>query len=228
MDFSPDVKMVRGDTQWSRYFVGTRYLDAICEAGGLPVPIPCTGDGKIPEKYIDAIDGFLFIGGADYPPEFYGEAKSSESVKLMEKRRYENDMLLASAVMERHLPILGICAGMQLMNIVSGGKLIQHIDSPVIHTGWVFHKVKINGGKILKELFGKKTIEVNSFHHQAVEPSCVRKDFEVTAMSEDGIIEAIESKSERFILGLQWHPERMGRAHRDKVFKTFMKACKEV
>ena len=81
MDFTPNADKIRGHRQNGRYFVGTQYLDAICEAGAVPVPIPCTGDSKIPEKYIDAIDGFLFVGGADYPPEFYGEAKSSESVK---------------------------------------------------------------------------------------------------------------------------------------------------
>lgn len=225
MDFSPDDGVRKDGARRDRYYVITQYLDSIYDEGGIPVPIPCTRSRRLMHVHIDALDGFLFIGGADYPPEYYGEKQVSDSVKLMEKRRYESDMALAEAVLGCHFPILGICGGAQLINIISGGKLVQDIESSVIHAGGAVHKVKITGGKILRSLFGGKEFKVNSFHHQAISPCHIGKGFEVAALSEDGIIEAIESKSERFMLGLQWHPERMAFAHRNKIFKTFVKAC---
>lgn len=225
MDFAADVNWK--DAKRDKYFVLTQYLDSIYEAGGIPVPIPCLKNGKALSSYIDIIDGFIFVGGADYPPESYDEVKSSESLAIMVKRRYENDLALASSVMDRHIPILGICAGVQLLNIIAGGKLIQDIDSSATHTKGAKHKIEISGGKILKSLFGEIKMEVNSFHHQAIDPHHVGRGFEVTALSEDGILEAVESSSERFILGVQWHPERMGCSHRNRIFRAFIKACKE-
>ncbi len=226
MDFLPDKNKTGKKALKGIYTSKSLYSEAILENGGIPFLIPCSGKHKSLQNCLDMLDGFLFVGGGDYPPEFYGEKKSSKPIYLIQKRRYDNDIFLASEVMKRKLPALGICAGIQLLNIIAGGKVIQHVESPLPHTHGVTHTVEITSGKILEDLFGKGKTEVNSYHHQAIDPRFVGKNLEITAWSEDGTAEAVESKSGQYILGLQWHPEKMEPDHRNKIFKSFVHACR--
>lgn len=216
----------------SRYRVNADYVDRICEAGGLPLLIPCVNDEGFLKAYLGRVDGFLFTGGMDYPPEMYGESAHAKT-KIMCSCRFSVDMFLAKEVLKTKIPVLGICAGMQLINIAYGGKLIQHLPDAEKHAQKSpgvdnTHKVEITGGKILSGIFGRPgtQITVNSSHHQAVNTDFVSKGLCVSAKTENGVIEAIEAVSDRFLLGLQWHPERIkDKSHQQKIFSAFIKAA---
>lgn len=196
----------------TKYALNAGYADSIWDAGGMPVPIPCVAACACPDEFWERLDGFLFIGGTDYPPETYGESPHPELDPLHEAR-VAADLALAQRVLSDSMPLLGICGGQQLLSIVRGGKLVQHVDAPEIHaehpdTGLDrYHEIRIEEGRILVSLFGTGTIRTNSAHHQAVRRDCPGQGLKVVAYSADGVVEAIESADERFVLGVQWHPE---------------------
>ncbi len=222
MDFSESLGKKTDD---SKYIVGINYVKSVCEAGGLPLLIPCTDDETLLEQYIEKADGFLFIGGRDYSPEWYNEPVHCKT-GLVHERRLSADKKLAKSVLSRNLPVLGICAGHQLINIEYGGKLIQHLETSVEHTDENYHTVDIKGGRILADIFKSGCITVNSCHHQAIDPGSIGSGLKAVAWAEDGTIEAVESVDKnRFILGVQWHPERINDPeHRKLIFKSFIKA----
>jgi len=219
-----------------RYEVLNRYVDAVHEAGGLPLMTPPFTDEETLGQFLDLADAFLFVGINDYPPALYREPCLQSAVKDTEgyRRHAKSNMILARMVMEeRRMPTLGICAGPELYNIALGGKLVQHLataenhiaHSPVLDR---YHEVEIRGGRILAGLFGKTRISVNTNHHQAADPDFVGAGLTPTAFTDDGVIEALEAADERFILGVQWHPERIrDPGHRDKVFGAFLEAARE-
>lgn len=216
------------------YRVHAAYVDCIIAAGGFPLIIPCHRDPKVLNKYVEMADGFVFIGGRDYPPGYYG-ARPERHERLMAARRSKVDLCLAKAVLARKLPVLGICGGHQLINIALGGKLVQHLPNAADHQPApqksgkrkvIRHAVEITGGRILRRLFGEKKIIVNSFHHQAVAPGALGAGLEAAALADGGMVEAFESFKRPFILGLQWHPERMPwRGHAERIFRAFVKAA---
>ena len=212
------------------YKVPINYVNAVYNSGGLPVILPCNPSPEELDVYLAEIDGMLFTGGADYPADVYGD-KLDEKAEPMDNRRADTDLLLVKKVMEEtDLPVLGICAGHQLLAIAQGGKLIQHIPNAPYHekTGDTTHSVKIKGGKWLKSVFNEGSIIVNSNHHQAVKEDHFPSDFEITARADDNVIEAIEFKGERFVLGVQWHPERIKDIeHTKKIFDYFIEMTRE-
>ncbi|MBM4403877.1 MAG: gamma-glutamyl-gamma-aminobutyrate hydrolase family protein [Candidatus Cloacimonetes bacterium] len=204
---------------YHQFHVRDRYIDAVTESGGLPLPIPCTGDPDLIDQYFDLIDALIIIGGQDYPPHLFGQ-EPHPTIDLTHPRRVASDLGFFTAVLNRGIPCLGICAGMQLMNIATGGQLIQHISPeagerngirPCLenHYGDVLHPITITGGKWLPRIFESDTITVNSNHHQALHPGHIGQGFRVVATAPDGIIEAIEYDTPQFVLGIQWHPERL-------------------
>lgn len=213
------------------YRVPENYIRAIYDCGGLPLIFPCTADRDMLEAYIARTDGMLFTGGADYPPSRYGENPHALTAPMNE-RRADTDMLLADMVLNgTGLPVLGICAGHQLLAIAGGGKLIQHLDTAAAHAGNhdKSHTVDIKDGKWLKSIFNTTSIIVNSNHHQAVDPQHVPGNYDISAVSRsDGVIEAMEMRGERFVLGLQWHPERVDdQDHRRAIFEFFIEKTRE-
>ncbi|MDO9540992.1 MAG: gamma-glutamyl-gamma-aminobutyrate hydrolase family protein [Kiritimatiellia bacterium] len=218
----------------SLYRVLSAYVDCVIAAGGLPLLVPCNVNRRLLDEYIKMADGFVFIGGHDYPPGWYGKKPHPKSI-LFHPRRAEVDLYLARSVLRRKMPVLGICGGSQLINIALGGKIIQHIPNTADHQpakqkkrrGEVIkHAVEITSGRILRGLFGKKKIIVNSYHHQAVALEALGRGLKAVAFANGGIVEAIEANELQFILGLQWHPERMPwRAHASKVFNALVKAA---
>lgn len=194
-----------------------QYIDAIKKAGGIPVLLPPMAAEDL-RSLLPQLDGVMMIGGADYPPSLYKQ-EQHKSVSLMKDSRTNFDLALAKAVLaDNEIPFLGICAGCQALNIVAGGSLVQDIpsmkpESQVKHAspqGWKVgfnkHQVEVNKDSKLAKALNATSLEVVTSHHQCVgNPG---KDFSVIAKAPDGVVEGIEKSGERFVLGVQWHPER--------------------
>lgn len=206
------------------------YPDAISAAGGIPFLLPPVQETEIP-SLVARIDGLLLIGGDDYDPEFYGQPVALET-KIGVLRRQNFDRQLASYVFSQtDLPVLGICAGCQLSNIVSGGTLIQDVPTHAPescvqhgHDDGAFgkHDVNLLPDSKLCRIYGAARISTPTWHHQAVmHPGA---DMSVAARADDGIIEAVERSGDRFVIGVQWHPEQDLKRHLC-LFQSFVSAA---
>jgi gamma-glutamyl-gamma-aminobutyrate hydrolase PuuD len=206
----------------------TPYYQALLSAGALPVVVPMVDDSTVLAEYLNRLDGFLFTGGADIPPEAYGQRKYPATVEA-HPRRFPQDRLLAELVLHREMPVLAICMGMQLINVVYGGTLIQDIQTHIRHTpidpgNDSYHSIVIEEENLLHEIVGATEIEVNSAHHQAVEK--LAPGLRVLARAPDGIVEAVQMTDREFFLGVQWHPERIAeRPEQLRLFEAFVNAC---
>ncbi len=183
------------------------YVTAITRAGGLPVILPTVSDEAVAAGLIRRLDGVVFSGGPDFDPALYGEEVWNQTVSI-DSVRDCSDLILARTALKSGKPVLGICRGHQLLNVALGGSLIQDIptqapDSLVRHGG-TRHPIAVEKGSALYRLFGKDTLIVNSFHHQAVRRS--GEGIKITARSTDGIVEAFEYPN---VLAVQFHPEKM-------------------
>jgi putative glutamine amidotransferase len=195
------------------------YADAVSRAGGLPAILPWTDDRALLEGYLDRLSALVVTGGAfDVPPEAYGQA-AREGLGELKPGRTAFETALIQEALKRNMPLLGICGGMQLLNVVLGGTLHQDIlrevprarDHEQKHDKTQpAHPVEVKDGTHLSECMGKGQLMVNSTHHQAVnQPG---KDVVVSAVSTDGVVEAIESTTHPFAVGVQWHPELLVQA----------------
>lgn len=207
------------------------YIRAIKEFGGIPVTLY---PGISRDAYAN-IDGLLLTGGGDLHPNSFGAAWHPSLIYVNEAR--DNfEMPLCRQVLEENLPVLGICYGIQIMSVAMGGNMYQDIPSEYpkkslrhkIKRGDSAHEIQIEPNNRLREIIGKSSEQVNSAHHQAIKD--VGDGFVVTARSPDGVIEAIENPSKDFVLGVQYHPERMiqtaeCREHRGKLFTAFIDAA---
>ena len=204
------------------------YYQALVATGALPVVIPTVDNRSTLGEYLDRLDGFLFTGGLDLPPQAYGQSKHPQTVEC-DPRRFACDRLLAELVRERGIPVLAICLGMQLINVVYGGTLIQHLETGVRHTDVEpgndsFHSIVLEEDNLLHHILGRSELEVNSAHHQAVDR--LAPGLRVLARAPDGIVEAVQKTDGDFFLGVQWHPERIfERAEQRGIFEAFVKAC---
>ena len=195
--------------EYMQFHIRDKYLEALFANDALPILIPPIEDKDVLRQYINMVSALIIIGGLDYPPELYGE-KPHPKTEPMERRRAISDFYLLDLILETGKPVLGICAGMQLMNIYFGGKLIQHLDNLDIHYGEKMHDIYVQKDSCwLSKIIPEGKITVNSNHHQCVDPAYIGKGLKVAALSPDGCIEALEYNSEQMILGIQWHPERM-------------------
>jgi len=213
--------------------LGSAYVDAIRETGSTPLLIPAgAGDAEL-RAFAAVADAFIFSGGPDYPPDFYG-AEPHPETRTMHPVRADTDRRLARIVLrETRRPVLGICGGLQLACIAFGGRLIQHVDRPDAHRAAgdapARHRIRIFPGTRLRALLGADAAEVNSYHHQAADPAAVPPELRIAALAEDGTIEALEGVEEgRFLALVQWHPEWMGDAdHRARLFGGLVAAARE-
>ncbi len=218
------------------YTVSEGYVQSILDAGGLPLILPSSGS---PEEFAELaasqIDGYLVPGGADVAPLLYGE-EPQRTVTDVCKFNDEYEFALIHKMAELGKPVLGICRGLQVINVAFGGTLWQDIPSQLPNSnGHQFkglryeasHSVNIVEGSHLHQIFGKNKLYINSFHHQAVKD--VAPGFKVCATAHDGIIEAIEHES-KYVLGVQWHPECMYTVHTEfaKYFDDFITEVKRV
>ena len=206
------------------------YMDGIRAAGGIPVILPLEMSEKDADRIMETCDGFLFTGGQDVTPELYGAKNGLSLVPSPERDKLE--MLLLSKALPSDKAILGICRGLQFINVFLGGTLWQDLPSQhpseIVHRqgkpyGSPTHKVMLNGD--LKTLLDKDSIEVNTLHHQAAKD--LSGDLVPMAVAPDGIIEAVQMVGKRFVWAVQWHPEYMFKTDPDSlaIFSCFIKHC---
>lgn len=186
------------------------YVQAIKEAGGIPIVIP-NGDGS-PDKiaaYLELLDGLVMPGGADIPPSEWGEDPHPTTKPLAKDRYLFEKALISSWIEKTDKPLLGICLGSQWINVAHGGSLVQDIPSEFgVNHRDISHQVTLEPDSRLSGIFGQTEFEVNSLHHQAV--GRIGDGLRVVAKCPDGVIEAIERiDSDRFLIGVQWHPEKL-------------------
>jgi len=208
--------------------VNFAYVQAVAENGGVPVVLPAVIDEEILRRYVDDLDGLVLVGGADIPPSAYGQ-QPHETVKVIPSQRYNFERKLISLWLASGKPVLGTCLGMQFVNVVAGGTLIQDIPSQVgtkvVHRGdKVYHWVNIEQDSLLAKILGTNRAFVYSNHHQAVKDGGF--GLRIVAHSDDGIIEALERVDGKFGLFVQWHPEQMDDPeHRDAIYGALVRAC---
>jgi len=184
------------------------YVDAVERAGGRAVVIPPSANGV--EETLSTLDGVVFSGGADVDPARYG-AEPHPETDTPQTRRDAGEMALLEAALERDMPVLAICRGFQLLNVARGGDLIQHLPEEVGHDvhkqvpgEFAVHPVEVKEGTRLAAIVGERS-DVTSHHHQAL--GRVGDGLVETAWAADGTLEAVEDPSQRFTVGVQWHPE---------------------
>lgn len=191
------------------------YYRSVIEAGGTPVIIPPSDDAATMASMLDRVDALIFSGGGDINPLYLGEEPLPQ-LSSINAVRDSQELLLARLASDRQMPILGICRGLQVMMAAFGGKLYQDIyteataslkHSQEAERRVPTHTVAIAEGSKLEQIFGAERLAVNSFHHQAVREAA--PGFSITALSPDGLIEAVESTTHKSMIGVQWHPECM-------------------
>jgi len=231
------------------------YADSVSAAGGLPIFLPPSRDLAALRQALALCQAVLFIGGDDYWPEHYG-GNPQPATELLLERRDRFDWRFARLVLQRtRLPVLAICGGQQLLCIACGGALVQDIrkewkpaDSaaPLPHSksersgdaAFSFrHLVRVAPDSLLRRACmssGGDTLPTNSFHHQAVRPDRLGRGLRASAWASDGVVEALEpaldsrwARTGRFVLGVQWHPERMAdAAPQRRLFRSFVAAAR--
>lgn len=209
--------------------VRDEYTNAVSRAGGIPIVLPVTADSILVEEYANLIDGLILSGGEDIQPAYYGEKIFNETVECI-PRRDTADFLLLRASLRRKLPVLAICRGEQLVNVMFGGSLYQDLPSQydtIVHhhqenaRNGAQHIVYLEPGSRLHELLGVDSVGVNSFHHQAVKK--LGEGLKVSARAADGTIEGFEGDG---LFCVQFHPEAFVSAGDDTflpIFTDFVK-----
>ena len=208
------------------------YMEGIRAAGGLAVMLPLEGEDCAVERMAQLCDGFLFTGGHDVDPALYGEKNEGLTGELIPGRDVMETKLMARAL-ELDKPVLGICRGLQFLNVHLGGTLYQDIQtqspSSVNHRQPApyyqpIHPVKLEGE--LAAVLGKEETMVNSCHHQGIRD--LAPGLKAMARAEDGLVEAICLPGKRFAWAVQWHPEFFKPEHEDSraIFRAFVESCK--
>jgi putative glutamine amidotransferase len=213
---TPDISMPTPDAPVPRYELRVPYVDAVTRAGGLPFILPYSEDSFCIESYLDRISGLVVTGGAfDIPPNAYGETPR-EGLGPLKPARTAFETELLRGALRRNLPVLGICGGMQLLNVALGGTLFQDIGRELRDARnheqkhdrtQPQHPIDVKDGTLLADLLGRGQLMVNSTHHQSVRN--IGENVVISAVAPDGVVEAIEARSYAFAVGVQWHPEML-------------------
>lgn len=213
----------------SWYALRENYITAIEDNGGCPILLPYCLD-KI-DTYIKMIDGLVIPGGDyDIDPQIYGDILNGARIIKSNRFEFEKNMFLRAV--KKEIPILGICAGMQLINVIYGGTLYQDINKEYQTTieheqtlnniphNQASHNITIIQGTKLAKISNITKILVNSTHHQAIKK--LGNNLIVSAKADDGIIEAIEHNNHRFLIGVEWHPEYLINNFENLLFQQFI------
>lgn len=213
------------------------YMRALKAAGAIPVVMPLDASEEDLKQLSQDLDGFLFTGGPDVHPFLFGEETQAHCGNVSPARD-KMEISLLPMIMELQKPILGICRGIQVLNIALGGNIWQDIpsqvtrDFPLAHSqpfsyDMPCHTVVLTEGSLLAQISESSSIKVNSMHHQAVKD--LAPGLIASAYSTDYLIEALEMPDYPFFIGVQWHPEYLWEKNKEafRLFQTFVKACKE-
>ena len=225
-----DTEEPGGYSKFPWYAVRENYGAAVAAGGGLPIMLP--HETHHVDSYLGAISGLLVTGGAfDVDPALFGAASRHPSI-VVKSKRTEFEWAMTEGALSRNMPVLGICGGQQLLNVVLGGTLIQHIpdeiEGPLAHEqpnprDEAGHDATIVENTMLHHICGKTDLSVNSAHHQAVKE--VNDNVTVNAIAPDGVIEGIECSDYAFCLGVQWHPEFFIDPADAKIFEALSEAA---
>lgn len=216
------------------YFVRREFITEIERAGGAPL-IVAAGEAVSIQDIFPIMDGLYLTGGDDIHPSFYGEEIAPHYNGILDMPRDQLERELILYAIEHNVPIFGICRGMQALNVFLGGSLYQDIneehEGALEHRpanterGALTHPITIKEGSIIANIIGKEGFMVNSIHHQAVKG--LGKDLVASAVSPDGIIEAIELPNHPFAIGVEWHPEELKDEPSKELFKRFIEATRQ-
>jgi putative glutamine amidotransferase len=214
---------------------GQAYVDAITNAGGIPLIIPIGTNGDHLDALADRLDGLLLSGGGDIHPQFFEGENHPKVYGVIEARdRLELDLL--KRTLNAHKPLLAICRGIQVLNVVFGGTLYTHLEDQypnAMKHDWfpghprdkIAHTVSVTCGSQLHRIFQADEVPVNSLHHQGLDR--VGEGLEAIAFAPDGLVEGVAVKDEKFAIGVQWHPECLpGDPKMRALFQTFVDACR--
>jgi putative glutamine amidotransferase len=228
---------MRLEHETRRFYLGRDYCEAVYAAGGTPVHIPLIPDRDHIEDIVSRLDGVLLPGcDSDPDPALYGEDPHPKLGRVVPEKD-ATDLAVIAEAERRGLPILGICFGMQILNVSRGGTLIQDIEAQVenaiqhqqgIPRERNSHRIRIDEGSLLEEFAGAEaSAMVNSHHHQAVRE--VGKGLKATSWTSDGIVESIEDVSGRPVFAIQWHPElsRQTDSLSAAIFERFVSECRK-
>jgi putative glutamine amidotransferase len=218
-----------------RQYINANYLTQVLKAGAIPVVLSMDMDADQMSVCLDKLDGLLLSGGNDVDPMIFGEPPA-KGLGQVNPKRDRLEMQLIRYAYERDMPIFAICRGVQSLNVALGGTLYQDLPSmylspdnePAIlhsqtaHERYASHSVELMADTPLRTLYGEETICVNSFHHQAIK--VLAPHLSVAARATDGVIEAVYDAAKPFVLGVQWHPERMKEGA--PLFRTFVASCR--
>ena len=220
------------------YAVTEIYIKAVYHAGGIPVLLaPHPGEDLV-KNYLSSVQGLIITGGNyDIDPALYGCEDTYPGNKI-DPIRTKFEWMMIEQALDKDLPLLGICGGHQLLNVVLGGTLIQHIPDSIEHAlvhesnmvhplgmprEKAAHSIKISENTLLHKIVKTESLEVNSAHHQAIHK--LGKTVVVNAEAPDGVIEGIEVPGVRFCLGVEWHPEFHVNEGDAKIFEHLIKVC---
>ena len=226
-----DLEETGGYSALPWYALRQNYASSITRAGGIPIILP--HEMSLIDSYLSRIDGLMVTGGAfDVDPALFGESTQHSSVTL-KRNRTNFELAITKLALQNNLPVLGICGGQQLLHVILGGALYQHIPdeapsnieheqrNPRTEPG---HDVLVVENTMLSRITGMQRFPVNSAHHQAAK-NCPEGVI-ISAYAEDGLIEAIEAPSYKFCMGVQWHPEYRISPADDAILASFVEATR--
>ena len=230
------MRPVIGITITTRQGFVDYYVNAVAKAGGTPVVLPISRDTEALFPALDRLDGVIFTGGTDLDPQVYGEQPMYGLGEVKPNRDRHEFELLSECVTNHSFPVMGICRGIQLINVHFGGTIYQDLEKQkpegIMHSlidrmpfESPAHAVVIEPGSYLHDFLGKERLAVNSFHHQAVKD--IGSGLRIISRADDGIVEGVQLDSDRFLMAVQWHPEMMADTDEDalNLFQGFVGRC---